>query len=105
MNTEFWIYLLILAGSTYLIRAIPFAAIQRKIKSRFIRSFLHYIPTAVLAAMTFPAAFYATGSVISAAAGLLVGSIFALRGKGLTLVAIVSCVTAFLAELIMLYCV
>lgn len=103
MNTSFWIYLLILAGSTYLIRAVPFAAIRKKIKNRFIRSFLHYIPTAVLAAMTFPAALYATGSILSAVVGLLVGSLFALKGKGLTLVAVVSCITAFLVELIRIY--
>ena len=95
---EFFLYLLILAGSTYLIRAIPFAALQKKIKSRFVRSFLYYIPYAVLSAMTFPAALYATGSVPAAAAGLLVGGILAVRGKGLTLVAVVSCVTALAAE-------
>lgn len=98
--TDFWLYLLILAGSTYLIRAIPFAAFQKKISNRFVRSFLYYIPYAVLAAMTLPAALYATGNLIAAAAGLLVGAFFALRGKGLTLVAILSCATALAAELI-----
>lgn len=101
---DFWIYLLILSGSTYLIRAIPFAAVQKKITNRFVRSFLHYIPYTVLTAMTFPAALYATGHVASAAAGLLVGGIFAVKGKGLTLVAIVSCVTALAVELLMKYC-
>lgn len=96
---DFWIYLAILAGSTYLIRAIPFAAFQKKIKSRFVRSFLYYIPYTVLAAMTFPAALYATGHVLSAAAGLIVGGIFAFKGKGLTFVAVVACVAAFLVEL------
>ena len=98
---EFWIYLLILAGSTYLIRAIPFAALRKKITNRYIRSFLYYIPYAVLAAMTFPAALYATGHIVSAAAGLALGGIFAYRGKGLTFVAIVSCLTALVVELAM----
>ena len=93
---DFWIYLLILAGSTYLIRAIPFAMLRKKITNRFVRSFLFYIPYAVLTAMTIPAALYATDSIVSAAAGLLVGGIFAVKGKGLTLVAILSCVTALL---------
>ena len=96
--TDFWIYLLILAGSTYLVRAIPFAAMRKKIENRFVKSFLYYIPYAVLSAMTLPAAFYATGNVISGAAGLIVGGIFAYKGKGLTLVAVVSCAAAFLAE-------
>ena len=99
--TDFWIYLLILAGSTYLVRAIPFAAMRKKIENRFIKSFLYYIPYAVLSAMTLPAAFYATGNVISGAVGLAVGGFFAYRGKGLTVVAVVSCAAAFLAECVL----
>ena len=99
MNREFWIYLLILAGSTYLIRAIPFAAMKKKITNKFLCSFLYYIPYTVLAAMTFPAALYCTGNVISAASGLAVGMIFALKEKGLTLVAIVSSLTVFIVDL------
>ncbi|MBQ8895245.1 MAG: AzlD domain-containing protein [Clostridia bacterium] len=97
MNS-FWIYLLILAGSTYLIRAIPFAAVKQKITNRFVRSFLYYIPYTVLAAMTFPAALYATGNIYAAAAGLLVGAVFAVLEKGLTVVAVASCITVFAAE-------
>ncbi len=97
-NKEFFIYLLILAGSTYLIRAIPFAAVRKRITNRFVRSFLYYIPYTVLAAMTFPAAIYATGNIIAASAGILVAVIFAIREKGLTLVAVASCVTAFLVD-------
>ena len=100
---DFWIYLLILAGSTYLIRAIPFALLRKKITNRTIRSFLYYIPYSVLAAMTLPAALYATGSMIAAAAGLVVGGGFAVRGKGLTFVAVVSCVTVFAVECILTY--
>ena len=59
-NSVFFIYLLILAGSTYLIRVIPFIAIKEKISNSFVRSFLYYIPYAVLTAMTIPAVFYAT---------------------------------------------
>lgn len=101
---DFWIYLLILAGSTYLIRAIPFAALGKRITNRFLVSFLYYIPYAVLSAMTFPAALYATGHIASAAAGLLVGGVFAFKGKGLTFVAVVSCVSALAVELLIRYC-
>ena len=100
---DFWIYLLILAGSTYLIRAVPFAALQKKITNRYVRSFLYYIPYSVLAAMTLPAALYATGNVVAAATGLLVGGIFAVKGKGLTVVASVCCVTALAVECIVTY--
>jgi len=57
---SFFTYLAVMAGSTYLIRAIPFALINKKIENQFIKSFLHYIPFAVLSAMTFPAILYAT---------------------------------------------
>lgn len=95
---EFWIYLAILCGSTYLIRAVPFALLKKKITNRFARSFLYYIPYAVLAAMTLPAAIHATGNVISGAAGLLLGGIFAYRGKSLTVVAVISCLSALAVE-------
>lgn len=97
-NRQFFIYLLLLAGSTYLIRAIPFAAVRKKITNPFLRSFLYYIPYTVLAAMTFPAALYATGNIIAAAAGLGVALLLAVMGKGLTPVAIASCITVFIVD-------
>ena len=98
-NYVCFLYLLILAGSTYLIRVIPFVAIKNKINNRFIRSFLAYIPYAVLTAMTIPAVFYATNWWAGAAAGLIVAVIFALKEKGLTVVAIAACVAVFAVEL------
>ena len=98
-NYVFFLYLLILAGSTYLIRVIPYVAIKNKINNRFIRSFLAYIPYAVLTAMTIPAVFYATNWWAGAAAGLIVAVIFALKEKGLTVVAIAACVAVFVVEL------
>ncbi|MDD6334636.1 MAG: AzlD domain-containing protein [Clostridia bacterium] len=98
-NNIFFIYLLILAGSTYLIRVIPFVAIKEKINNRFIRSFLYYIPYAVLTTMTIPAVFYATNWWVGAVAGLIVAIIFALKGKGLTTVAVAACTAVFIAEL------
>lgn len=98
-NYVFFLYLLILAGSTYLIRVIPFVTIKNKINNRFIRSFLAYIPYAVLTAMTIPAVFYATNWWAGAAAGLIVAIIFALKEKGLTVVAIAACVAVFVVEI------
>ncbi|MBO6015608.1 MAG: AzlD domain-containing protein [Lachnospiraceae bacterium] len=98
----FFIYLVIMAGSTYLIRAIPFAAVSKKIENRFIRSFLYYIPYAVLTAMTIPAIFQATGSLISAIVGLIIAVALALRGKGLTTVALAACLGVYLTELLLL---
>ncbi|MBQ3488985.1 MAG: AzlD domain-containing protein [Clostridia bacterium] len=100
-NSEFFLYLLIMSGSTYLIRAVPFALMRKKIKNPFINSFLHYIPYTVLAAMTFPSALYATGGNVPAAAvGLLAAVLVSLKTKNLTVVAITGCVAVFLADLI-----
>ena len=95
---SYFIYLAILAGSTYLIRAIPFAAVKGKIENQFVKSFLYYIPYAVLTAMTLPAVLYATNSMISAFVGFVAAVIFALRGKSLTTVAIAACVAVYIVE-------
>ena len=94
-------YLIVMAGATYLIRAIPFVLINKKIENRFINSFLYYIPYTVLSAMTFPAILYATGSLISAVAGMLVAILLAYRGKGLVVVAIGACAAVLAVELVM----
>ena len=48
-------------------RFIPFVFIRRKITSPFWKSFLYYLPYAVLAALTFPYVLYSTGSLPAAA--------------------------------------
>ena len=98
---SFFIYLILMAGTTYLVRAIPFVAVKKKIENPFLRSFLYYIPYAVLTAMTIPAIFTATASVISAAVGLAVAVILALKGKSLTTVALTACIAVYITELIM----
>ena len=55
-----YIYVLVMAVTTYLIRALPLTLLKKPIRSRFLRSFLHYVPTACLTAMTFPAILTAT---------------------------------------------
>ena len=97
---SFFIYLFIMAVSTYLIRVIPFVLVKHQIKNRFISSFLHYIPYAVLTAMTIPAIFTATSSVVSACVGFVVACILALKDKSLTTVALTSCISVYVTELI-----
>lgn len=95
---EFFIYLLLLAGSTYLIRAIPFSLVRKRIKNPFIKSFLYYIPYTVLTAMTFPAAFFATGNIISAAMGLVSAVLISVKCPNLTVVAVGSCFSVLICE-------
>ena len=95
------LYIAVMAGVTYLIRMIPLALVRGKLKSRFIQSFLFYVPYAVLAAMTFPAIFSATDSPISAAIGCGVAILLALKNKGLLIVALSASAAVFITEWIL----
>ena len=97
----FFLYLVVMAGVTYLIRMLPLVLCRKKIENRFIRSFLYYIPYAVLSAMTIPAIFYSTGCLLSAALGLLVAVLLSLFEKKLLTVAIGACATVFVVEYLM----
>ncbi len=101
VRTEFIPYLIVMAGVTYLIRMIPLALIRKKIKNRFILSFLYYVPYAVLSAMVFPAMFFASGNIISATVGVVVAVTVAFRSNSLVLVAGCSCLSVLLAELVL----
>ena len=97
-NTNIYLYILAMAATTYLIRALPLTLIKREIKSRLIKSFLYYVPYATLSAMTFPAILSATGSTASAAIGFAVALVLAYRGKSLITVALIACAAVFIAE-------
>ena len=95
-------YVAVMAVVTYLIRMLPLTAFRRPIRSRFVRSFLTYIPFAVLGAMTFPEVMYSTGDMRSAAAGVAVAVILAWRGKSLLTVAIAACCAVAAAQGVLL---
>ena len=99
MSWEYFLtYVLVMAVVTYLIRMLPLAAFRRRINSRFIRSFLYYVPYAVLSAMTFPAILYATGSLPSACVALAVALALAWMEKSLLTVAIAASAAAFIVQ-------
>ena len=95
------IYIGVMAGVTYLIRMIPFTVFRRKIRSRFFKSFLHYVPYAVLSAMTIPAVFYATGDVITSVVGAVVAVILAYFNLPLIVVALAASAAALVAGFIL----
>ena len=101
MTENFFLYLAVMAGVTYLIRMIPLAAIRGKVKSVFLQSFLYYVPYAVLGAMTFPAVFSATGSLPTALVGTAVALVLGWMEKSLLTVAALACVAAYAAGLVM----
>ena len=97
---EYLPYLLVTAGVTYLVRMIPLVLVKKKIENKYILSFLHYIPYAVLSVMTIPAIFYSTGEPISAIIGSAVALILAYREKSLLQVATAACVSVLAVQLL-----
>ena len=100
---NFLIYLILMAGVTYLVRMIPLVLIKKKIENRFVLSFLHYIPYTVLSVMTVPAIFYASSSILSAALGFLVAVTVALFERSLIEVAASACATVLIVEMLLKY--
>lgn len=96
-----YIYILAMAVTTYLIRMLPLTVFRKPIKSRFVKSFLHYVPYACLTAMTFPAILFDTAYIFSGAAALAVAVILACRGKSLLTVSLASCAAVFACEQIL----
>lgn len=92
------IHVIVMAGVTYLIRMLPFVLFRKKIENNFIKSFLYYVPYAVLGAMTFPTIFSSTASVYSATAGTIVAIFLAFREKSLLTVASCACLTVYIIE-------
>lgn len=103
MSRNVYVYILVMAGVTYLIRMLPITLIKKDITSPFIRSFLYYVPYACLAAMTFPAILSATDSLLSAAAGFAVALLAAYKEKSLITVALLACLAVFLVERVMIF--
>lgn len=103
MTDNILLYILVMAGVTYLIRMIPMALVKGKITSTFVQSFIYYVPYAVLSAMTIPAIFYSTSSIVSAAIGFAVAVVTAYFNKPLLTVALSACGSVLAVELILTY--
>ena len=101
MKQNIWIYILVSALVSYLIRVTPLALIRREITNRTLRSFLYYVPYVTLAVMTFPAITEATQSPLAGLLALAAGAVLAWRGGSLFLVAVACCVVVLVSELIL----
>jgi branched-subunit amino acid transport protein len=99
MKHNIYLYILVMAAVTYLIRMLPLTLIQKEIKNTYIKSFLYYVPYVTLSVMTFPAILSATDSPVSGGAALITAVILAYRGKSLFQVSLSACGMVFLLEL------
>lgn len=99
MNNTY-IYILVMAVVTYLIRALPLTLIHKEINNQFFKSFLYYIPYVTLAAMVFPDILTCSGNMTTSIVGFIVALILAYKEKSLITVAILACVAVYLTGLI-----
>ena len=102
MQNNVYIYILIMAGVSFMIRTLPLTLIRKPIKSKFIKSFLYYVPYVTLSVMTFPAIIEATQSPISGIVALVLGMLAAYFNLGLFKVAICSCTVVLLLEFLLI---
>lgn len=91
--------IIVMALTTYLIRMLPMAIFRKKITNIRVRSFLYYVPYAVLAAMTFPAIFSSTGTTVSAVAGCVAAVLLAYFKRGLLTVAVGAAAVVFVFQM------
>ena len=98
MTHNNYIYIAVMALVSFLIRELPLTLIRRPIKSRFLRSFLFYVPYVTLAVMTFPAIVQATQSPVAGAVALVIGIAAAWCGASLFQVAVACCAVVFVLE-------
>ena len=99
MSGKIYLYILVSAGVSLLIRELPLTLIRKPIKNRFIQSFLYYVPYVTLAVMTFPAIVNATQSPAAGAMALVAGIAAAWLGASLFQVSVICCAVVFVLEL------
>ena len=98
MSSKIYLYILVCAGVSLLIRELPLTLIRKPIKNRFLRSFLYYVPDVTLAVMTFPAILHATSSPVAGLAALVLGIAAAWFGANLFQVAVGCCAIVLILE-------
>lgn len=100
MNKSIYIYILVMAIVSYVIRVLPLTVIRKPITNKYIKSFLYYIPYVTLTVMTFPSIIYATDSTFAGIAALAVGILLAIFTRNLFIVASGCCIVVLILSFI-----
>lgn len=98
MNNTY-VYIGLMALTTFATRAVPIFLFKKKIENRFIQSFLHYVPYVTLAVMTFPAILEATDSPLAGLVSFILGILAAWYSGNLFVVSGVCCLSVFILSL------
>ncbi|MCY6484344.1 AzlD domain-containing protein [Clostridium aestuarii] len=80
------IMIFFIAMTTYLTRAIPLVLYKGKEPTKFVKSFLEYIPYAALSGLLFPEVLFSTGSVVTSLIGCLFAGILILKKQNMLIV-------------------
>ena len=99
MNT--YLYIAVMAATTYAIRVLPLTLIRKPIRSTFLRSFLYYVPYVTLSVMTFPAILNVTSSPLAGSAAMVIGLQGAWFGLGLLPVSLLCCGSVLILQAIL----
>ena len=101
-DKSYILYILVMAGVTYLVRMLPMTLVKGKINSKFVQSFIYYVPYAVLSAMTVPKILYSTPDMLPSVIGFAAAVLTAFFGRSLLTVALSACGAVLLGEAVML---
>ncbi|MGN0367459.1 MAG: AzlD domain-containing protein [Wujia sp.] len=94
-----YLYILVMATVTYLIRVLPLTLIKKEIKNKTVRSFLYYVPYVTLAVMTFPAILYAGDSILATSIAFLVALVLAWRKTSMFVVSAIACLVVYVLDI------
>lgn len=94
-QTYMWTGIIMMAVVTYIIRALPVILFRKPVTNPFIKSFLYYVPYAVLTAMTIPAVFYSGTNKGAVILGVLAAGLTAFFGGSLLIVACVAAAVTY----------
>ena len=100
MQPSIWGSIIVMGVVNMLIRLLPLTLIRTPVKSRFLKSFLHYVPYVTLAVMTFPAIVDTAGSTCAGIPALVCGCAAAFWGCNMVTVAVICSAVTFLANLL-----
>lgn len=100
MSSNVYVCVAVMAAVTYFIRALPLVLIRKRIKNRFFRSFLYYVPFVTLSVMIFPAILSSTANSVSAAVGFAVAVIASFSGGSLPVVSLFSVAAVFITDIL-----
>ncbi len=103
MSHIIYMYILVMAVVTYLIRMLPLTLLRKEIRNRTLKSFLYYVPYVTLAVMTFPAILTSGELFLPGLAGFITALILSWKGKSLIVVAAVSCLVVYLTESLLMF--